>query len=95
MGKIIKMGKMVIKKEDLKSRNRVCFRDKETNEHKGSAETLTDGSIKISESNLKYSNIHILDKVSVVKKDDKEEEIGIVNDFYTEPNENDKKTSKK
>lgn len=80
------MGKMIIKEKDLKGTKTIKYKDKDTKEVKGVSYACARGKIELSEKALKNNKIHILDKVVIVDEDndDKEEEIGTVNDFYKE-----------
>lgn len=85
------MGKVTITRKDLKGRTRVSFRDKDTGKSKGASQINCrhkkyedQDSIDVSEDTLKMYDIHILDKIVSIKKNEEEIEIGTVNDFYTE-----------
>lgn len=84
------MGKLRLSEKELKGSKTIRFRDKETDKTKGVALTIGGrDDITVTEEELKKNDIHILDKVCIVKKDDTEEEIGTVNNFYKETESND------
>ncbi len=85
------MGKLKVTKKDAKGCSVIRYKDKDTGDDKGFTNIYIYSTL--SEETLKDHNLHLLDKVFAVKehktKNESEEEIGIVNDFYEETESND------
>jgi len=83
-------GTLVIKKDSIESQrgikgNRmIIYKDKDTNFPKAQSIICEFSDTIVKKEELQGCKIHILDKVFAITKDHKEEEIGIVNDFYVE-----------
>ncbi len=87
------MGKLVIKKEVLKGCNKVNYNDKDTGKSKAFSPKNKDKDyVEVGEEELKRCKIHILDKITIINdKGEELEELGTVNDFYEEDEEDGEK----